>query len=415
MESDRGPALTDDERAHDADGPSDRTGTILDEPELRPIASAGHAAADSPMAGERERLVEEYAGLGESFDFIFYVAVAAALQRRLAAILWSRANGLLVCTMEAGFLFASPLAIAVASGTLDNSPVLSWLAFAAIYGFAAWSPIGDYPLWRGKGIATGRALSSTDDLRAVIGWTRRWLRLRYAAATSAFLGATFAAGVFFVSSGDWSTVPPGTIWLLLIELYFAGELVWWAAHKVAADRMVARMDFDLPAFRPVDSPLVRQFVHSANGLTLNNAGWSVVYLCLAVVILPQETGLFLPFAALILGVCYASVIADAVSTRQLVTHIIARSRMARLDDFRDQIEFLVSRVPELSPAEEHRLDLLRKTYDDVDQSPITYPLLPAAGRAFIAMLVPTLTFVALTVAEGAIERELNVILDKLGR
>jgi hypothetical protein len=380
-------------------------------PETRPSL-----APDAVQAGdEREQLLAELAERSQDFDYVLSdVAFYAALRRLRADTSARRLYGSFsFSVMQAAFLFASAVVVAVATGTLDRSPVLAWLAFATIWVVRLWLPIGDYSTSSEQDMAVGRALCSVDDLREAINWTVRWRRLRYAASMSAVLGAGFAMAVVYMSSDAWTTIPPGTIWLVLILLYQTGEQAWWALHKLAWDRWLARMDFDLPAFRPLDSPVVHKIVSTADGVTISNVIWSAAYLCMAVVILPMDVGVVLPLGAIILGVSYASEIADAFSTRRLVARIIERDRTTRLDHLRGQIEPLVARVPDLSIDEERRFDLLRKTYDEISRSPTTSPLMPTAGKTVRAMLIPTLTFLVLAAAEGAVERWINTILDEL--
>ncbi|HJW75140.1 MAG TPA: hypothetical protein VJ787_05665 [Thermoleophilia bacterium] len=373
-------------------------------------------APDVAQAGdERERLLARLEELSQDFDYILIDVGFYVVLRRLSGGSARRLYGsFFFGAMQAVFLFASPLVVAVLSGTLDRSPVLSWLAFAVIWVVRLWLPIGAYATSSEQDMAVGRALGSVHDLRAVVDWTRRWRRLRFAASTSAALVAGLALVIVYMSPGGWATVPPGTIWLVLILLYQTGEQGWWALHKVAYDRVLARMRFDLPAFRPLDSPVVRQIIHNADGVTSSNAVWTAAYACMALVVLPLDIGVVLPVVAVILGVCYASVITDAISTRRLITHIVERDRTARLDDLGRQIEPLMVRVPDLSTDEEHRLDLLRNTYENIAGSPTTSPLLPATGKAVGAMLIPTLAFIVAAAAEGTVERGVDAILDRLG-
>lgn len=372
---------------------------------------------DAVQAGdEREQLLAKLAQQSQDFDFVLSDVAFYAVLRRLRADHGARRlyGSFPFAAMQVAFLFASPIVVAVVTGTLDRSPVLAWLAFATIWLIRLWLPIGDYSTSSEQDMAVGRALRSVDDLRATIDWARRWRRLRYAALTSTVMVAVFGMAVVYMSPDAWTTIAPGTIWLVLILLYQTGEQVWWALHKLAWDRFLARMGFDLPAFRPLDSPVVHDVVRTADGVTISNAIWSAAYLCMAVVILPMDVGVVLPVGAIILGVSYASEIADAVSTRRLIARIIERDRAARLDHLRGLVEALVARIPDLSIDEERRFDLLRKTYEEIGRSPTTSPIMPTAGKAIRAMLIPTLTFLVLAAAEGTIERGVNAILDRLG-
>ena len=60
---------------------------------------------------------------------------------------------------------------------------------------------------------------------------------------------------------------------------------------------------------------------------------AMLYLVYVLVLLPHDLALILPFAAVILGICYASVIAEIVSARWLVARIVAdeKSRRHRAD------------------------------------------------------------------------------------
>jgi hypothetical protein len=131
-------------------------------------------------------------------------------------------------------------------------------------------------------------------------------------------------------------------------------------------------------------------------------------------LLPRDVSLILPFAAVILGVCYGSIIAEIVSGRWLVAHIVGEEKSRRLTDLGNQIDALIARGPDLSPEDERKLALLRETYEAVRESPLTSPPLTAVGRISGTALVPTLTFAAIAAAEGYVARVLNTILDWLG-
>jgi hypothetical protein len=159
---------------------------------------------------------------------------------------------------------------------------------------------------------------------------------------------------------------------------------------------------------------VQQFVRGSRQMASTAAVLGTSLLVLVLILLPRDPALILPFAAVILGVCYGTTIAEVVSDRWLVARIVGEEKSRRLADLGSQIDALIARVPDLSPEDERKLALLRETYDAVRESPLTITPSTAAGRIVSTALVPTLAFLALAAAEGYVERVLNRMLDWLG-
>jgi hypothetical protein len=124
-------------------------------------ARGGHADGTlHPLGDEREQALAKLAELSRDFDHVLFDVAAYVVLRRLGVdggdrrLYGSQSFG----AMQASFVFASPVVVAVVTDTLDRSPVLSWLAFAAIWVVRLWLPLGD------------RA-SATGD-RVIVGWPR---------------------------------------------------------------------------------------------------------------------------------------------------------------------------------------------------------------------------------------------------
>jgi hypothetical protein len=315
--------------------------------------------------------------------------------------------------MTFGWLFVSAIVVALATGTLHESPLLAWLTVAAIEGVGeAWGTAAITASLEEVNALLG-TLTDLEALRSILAGQRRCGLPKILAVIAAF-GLLFAAVIFLPPFGDWSQVAPGSIWLLAVVLYWAGESVWTTAWYVNEMRAFARQRLQLPGYRPIDSPVVQRFLRGTYRMARTGATIAMLYLVYVLVLLPRDLSLILPFAAVILGVCYASVIGEIVSARWLVAHIVADEKDRRLADLGSQIDALIARVPDLSPEDERKLALLREAYDAVREWPLTSPPLTAAGRIFGTALVPTLAFVALAAAEGYIARVLNKILDWLG-
>lgn len=362
---------------------------------------------------ERDALLEEYERSTSLGGWVIYIALPWALLRRVGVDPLSRRGSLLTGLFTFGWLFVSAIVVALVTGTLHESPLFAWLAVAAIEGVdVAWAT-GAYGKAHEDYGALDTALS-LEDLRAQVARQRRWGGVAKSATASAAIGLLLGVVIFSLSSGGWSQVPPGSIWLLLVVLFWVGELVFGMTSSLAEDRLYVRQRFQLPAYRPIDSPLVRQYLRGARRSARNNATWSTLFLVDALVLLPHDAALILPFAAVILGVCYGLTIARVLSDRWVVARIVGEEKSRRLADLGSQIDALITRLPDLSSEDERKLDQLRKVYDDVRESPLTITPSSAVGRILSTALVPTIVFVALAVAEGYVERVVNQILDRFG-
>ena len=362
---------------------------------------------------EHDAILKEYARSQFVGEWCIYIAIPWALLRRVRVDPLGRRGRLLTGLMTFGWLFVSAIVVALATGTMHESPLLAWLTVAAIEGVGeAWGTAAITASLEEANVLLD-ALTDLEALRSILSRQRRWGLPKILTVIAAF-GLLFAAVIFLPSFGDWSRVAPGSIWLLLVVLYWAGESVWTTAWYVNEMRAFSRQCLQLPAQRPIDSPVVQQFLRGTYRMARTGATIAMLYLVYVLVLLPRDLSLILPFAAVILGVCYASVIGEIVSARWLVARIVADEKSRRLADLGSQIDALIARVPDLSPEDERKLDLLCKTYEAVRESPLTSPPLSAAGRIFGTALVPTLTFVAFAAAEGYVERVVNKILDGLG-
>jgi hypothetical protein len=362
---------------------------------------------------ERDALLEEYARSQFVGEWCIYIAIPWALLRRVGVDPLSRRGRLLTGLMTFGWLFVSAIVVALATGTMHESPLLAWLTVAAIEGVGeAWGTAAITANLEEANALLG-ALTDPEALNSILARQRRWGLPKILTVIAAF-GLLFAAVIFLPSLGDWSKVAPGSIWLLVVVLYWAGESVWTTAWYVNEMREFARQRLQLPADRPIDSPVVKLFLRGTYRMARTGATIAMLYLVYVLLLLPRDVSLILPFAAVILGVCYGSIIAEIVSGRWLVAHIVGEEKSRRLTDLGNQIDALIARGPDLSPEDERKLDLLRKAHEAVRESPLTSAPLTAVGRIFGTALVPTLAFVALAATEGYVERVANRILDWLG-
>lgn len=365
-------------------------------------------------AEERDALLEEYARRLQIGSWCFYIAIPWALLRRVGVDPLSRRGRLLTGLFGFSWVFVSATLVALVTGTLHESPLLAWLMVAATEGVSdGWITGAAEPIHEDE-LALDAALVDLEVLRSLVARERRWGGVVRTTILSAAFGLVFAVVIFVTTSGDWSQVAPGSIWLLLVLVFWVGELTWVMVDEVGVNRLYARQRYQLPAYRPIDSPVIQQFLRAANASARHMAMFSTLYLVYALVLLPHDAALILPFVAVILGACYGLTIAMIVSNRRRIARIVGEEKSRRLADLGSQIDALMARVPDLSPEDERRLDQLRKVYDDVRESPLTITRSSAVGRIVRTALVPTLSFVALAAAEGYVERVLNKFLDWFG-
>jgi len=349
---------------------------------------------------ERDVLLKEYARSQFVGEWCIYIAIPWALLRRVGVDPLSRRGRLLTGLMTFGWLFASAIVVALATGTMHGSPLFAWLTVAAIEGVGeAWGTAAITASLEEVNVLLD-ALTDPEALRSILAGERRWSLPKILTVIAVF-GFLFASVIFLPSPGDWSKVAPGSIWLLAVVLYWAGESVWTTAWYVNEMRAFSRLLLQLPAHRPIDSPVVQQLLRGTYRMARTGATIAMLYLVYVLVLLPRDLSLVLPFAAVILGVCYGSVIAAIVSARWLVARIVADEKSRRLANLESQIDALIARVPNLSPEDERKLALLRETYDAVRESPLTSPPSTAVGRIFGTALVPTPTFIVIAAAEGS--------------
>jgi hypothetical protein len=377
------------------------------------VATAPDRRDDAALSKERDALLEEEMGLISIGTWCIYIAIPWALLRRIGIDPLSGRGRLLTGVIAFGWLFGGAVVVASVTGTLGESPLLAWLALAAIEGvLEGWFPSADSEVQRDQ-LSLDAALSSIDALRAKVARDRRTGGVMKMAVPSAAFGLVFGAIAFLATSGDWSQIPPGSIWLLMVVLFWVGEWIWTAVDWHLGNLFYVRQRYELPSFRPIDSPVIQAFIRGTNRHMIDTATISTTYLIYVVLLLAHDTALLWPSAALILVTCYGLTIVRVVSDRWVVAHVVGDETSRRLANLGSQIEALLVRVPDLSSEDERKLDQLRKAYDDVRDAPRTTSPSNAVGRVVRTSLVPTLTFVGLAAAEGYIGRLLNKVLDWL--
>ena len=359
---------------------------------------------------ERTELLEDIAQHDQLSDFLVYFAIPWALLRRAGIDPLSWRGRILTGFCVFGWVALTPILVALATGTLTESPWLGWLAIALLLGTAATSMA---TAWGSPEIDT--LLAAMDDLDGLRAWRVVQRRSnRYMTACSAAVAAVFMVVLFALPFGDWKTVPPGSIWLLFVVLYLVGEGVAATIDTLMKATVLAGRHFELQSHRLLDSPPLRSTIDETRGATLFHGFRSAALIVCALILLPRELALVLPTVAGILVSCYASIVVAVATWRHVVARIVREEKTRRLADLSGRIDDLLRRVPDLSGQEERKLDLLRKTYDDMRDSPEVTPVLPAALRMAGSALIPTLTFLALAAVGGYVEREMNSTLDYLG-
>jgi hypothetical protein len=106
-----------------------------------------------------------------------------------------------------------------------------------------------------------------------------------------------------------------------------------------------------------------------------------------------------PVAAFITAVGYATVIAEGLSVRVMVRRIAVRLKQAQMVGLRERIDSFGPRLSALSESDLAEVKCLAELHDLIRTSPTMLGVTDTLTRATVALVVPTLTFVATVVGE----------------
>ena len=374
-----------------------------------------HVVAGGTLGSdERQTLIAELARTQRFESYVLLVAVPFALLRAVGIEPLSRRGRLFTGLSVFAFLFVAPLAVAVVTGTVGSSPLLGWLAVAVLEGLVAAFVPTDQVTMLEDASEYYEPVEDLDALRRLLAAQRRWQNLPSNVVTSALVAAALAWLSFTLIPGDWSGVAPGSLLIILIVFYWTGEMIWAAATLAVLARRESLLPFRLRGYRASESPWVRRYLADGRRASVVLGGVCTLYMLMITLVLPWDLELVLPIAATVLICCYGSIVLQGLFDRRELTHIIGDDRRRRLDELDNQIAALIVRVPELSDEDERRLAQLRMAHETVAEEKLDDPSPHSAGQVARAVLIPTLTFIGLAVAEGKVQSLADVVLKRLG-
>ena len=361
---------------------------------------------------ERQTLIAELARSDRFESFVLIVAVPFAVLRAVGIEPLSRRGRLLTGLAVFGVLFSAPLAMAVVTGTVRlSSPLLGWLAVAALESLVTVFVPTDQVTMLVDTAARYEPVEDLDALRRFLKIQRRWQNLPSNVVTSTLAAAALAWVSFTLIPGDWSEVAPGSLLILLIVFYWTGEMVWAAAITAVLARLESLLPFRLRSYHAKESPWVRRYLATGRRGSAVIGGVCTLYMVMVALVLPWDLELVLPVTAMVLICCYGSIIVQELFDRRELAYIICNDRRRRLDELDSQIDSLIARVPELGDQDERRLAQLRMAHETVAEERLDDPSPHPAGQVARAVLIPTLTFMGLAVAEGYVQRLADVVLE----
>lgn len=363
---------------------------------------------------ERAALSDAYSERsGDPANYVLLQAIPRAVMHRAGINAASRQADLLTGLFHFAVFLLLPLLVALATGSLGAASLLAWLVVALGCGYGGFAAPRGFRERLSESDSLVRCMTDVDGLRALVARSRRRYTLRFIVPWSALFAVVVTVLLPVWRAGRAAEVAPGTTAVMLLLLYCVGELVSVSIVAALDGRLLEHRRFALQSFSPLETPCVQETIRGANRAGIEAAIIATWYLIITLILLPHDLWLVLPIAAVILASGYLSIFSSVGYVRYVVSRIVAAEKARRLADLGEQLEALLSRVPDLSPEEERKLDLLRKARETVKDAPVAKPLLGTVGRVVGTVMLPTVVFFASAIAEGYIERVLNQILDAL--
>lgn len=323
-------------------------------------------------------------------------------------------GSVVVVLLGAGIRLGLPVTAALAFGQLAESPVPRWALIAVILGTL--DAVGMYrhreanPAVRYFSALLG-TLRRDEDVADLVGFTRRWYRLRYAAGFALVVALSVVLAGALTSPSRLADLPVGSILLLAMLAYEVGEIAFFTVGFMTPFlAREARYAHDLFWLNPVQSMPIRRELHAwAAGVGFVGIGVTV-YVVLAVVLVSPGSPLMLPVVAAFTVVGYVGTAIALVSLRRSIATIAGRIRDENVEALERQIGAYRGRLDSLAPHESEELERLTRLYETVLAAPTSPRLSETLGHAARAMLAPTLTFLIAVSSEVYAERLFDRLL-----
>jgi hypothetical protein len=321
-----------------------------------------------------------------------------------------------------GIRLAVVVLVTALAGQWTGIPWGRWAVILAVYvltdvGMAfAWPSFGNpVPQRLRRLLEDWTALLPTiareSDLRDLVGFTQRLLRLPVVATAGVAVAAVMLLAGWLFAPTALGDLPAGSIVLLALLLYDFGTLPIWSNNLFNWATMARQARYDHHLFwpSPADSPEVYKAMRRTIGQASAAAMWITFFLVMAVVLVGWDSPLVLPLAVGFVVIGYLATFGLAVRYPASVRKIVERSRQLRLAVLRHRIDTFESRFADLSHEEAERLRDLLFLHGEIRDATT-----PAHARTLMrtaaALIVPTIAFVVTVFGEVSAERILNAIL-----
>lgn len=346
-----------------------------------------------------------------------------------------RALGMDLSTWSAAFLaavagigvrFLLPVLATTIAGQWDGAPWWRWLVIAILVGGSdAWAVHRHAPLW-GSGSRQHRqpamrrvledftamipTIARERDVRDLLGFTRRWYRLRTSASVAVGIAITILLFSLAVAPEGVAALPIGSLVVLALLLYDFGELAFENLFSVALMTRESRYEHRLFWPSPVDSVEVRAELRVWATMQFMIGVGVTLSLVLALILVSFDSPLVLPLAGGFVVWGYITTLVSMVGVRSSIGRIATRTRDANLALLQAELDRYRDRFASLSTEEASEVEHLLTLHAAIQDAPTT----PRASRAFahaaVALVIPTAMFVLTVFGEVIAERILDALL-----
>jgi hypothetical protein len=308
---------------------------------------------------------------------------------------------------------AVALVVTAVTASWSGAPVLTWLLVAVGYG-----ALDAYSVVRHRGatppndsfVALLTTLVRPDDARALSTMSRRWLRLRVSAPVAVAIVASIVLACATVSPQAWAALPPGSVALLLVLLYEAGELVFFGMYCWPFWRRESRYDHALFWLSPVNSPQMQAAVRGW-GVAATALGVALsLTLLLGVLLVSFDSPLLLPLVGSVTLLSAFAILSTMTALRVNVRRIVLRVRDRNLAALQRHLTGYADRFAELSRDESDDLRQLLDLHTRIRSAPTSPNPTQTLGHALAALAIPAAGFFLAVLSEVYLEQVLTRLM-----
>jgi hypothetical protein len=237
------------------------------------------------------------------------------------------------------------------------------------------------------------SMATAQGLRRLIAWDQRWFSypMDITLTTVYTVIGLLAFSIIHRATGNYP-IPAGTQFLGFYALLLIGALNGNLTLLALETPLLIHEEYRLFRHNPAQTLALQRSLRGYNQLVANDSFFITIIILLAVVLIPDDSGLLVPITLALLGLAFTSIAMIKIMSRHIMGQIIRSAKERELAALQERISVLCCRVLTLNENEVKELERLEKSYDRLAATPHSLLNLGQAINTFIlAILFPTLS------------------------